>query len=66
MLFQNRLLTRAAPIQSHDRKGVVSATNAHHHAVEDLGHCKLLQTIEPVPEPGTQGAVSGPFSEPGN
>ena len=24
-LFQNRLLTRAAPIQSHDRKGVVSA-----------------------------------------
>ena len=36
MLFQYRLLTRAAPIQSHDRKGVVSATNAQHHAVEDL------------------------------
>ena len=35
MLFQNRSLTRAAPIQSHDRKGVVSATNAQHHAVED-------------------------------
>ena len=36
MLLQYRLLTRAAPIQSHDRKGVVSATNAQHHAVEDL------------------------------
>ena len=36
MLFQNRLLTRAAPVQSHDRKGVVSATNAQHHAVEGL------------------------------
>jgi hypothetical protein len=36
MLFPNRLLTRAAPIQSHDREGVVSATNAQHRAVEDL------------------------------
>ena len=36
MLFQNRLLTRAAPIQSHDRKGVVSATNAQRHEVEGL------------------------------
>jgi hypothetical protein len=47
MRFQNRLLTRAAPIQSHDRKGVVSVTNAQHHAVEDLvGRVLLLRRIE--------------------
>ena len=63
MLFQNRLLTRAAPIQSPSqrapRKGVISATNAQHHAVDQN---RLPTRAAPIQSPAQRAPRKGVVS----